>query len=95
LNQKDECEERRANIEESRRPSRTPLPPLPLPPPWLWWAGLTKAGICPADACLPTGPENPLFSFVPLIGRHVKKRRKLTKKIPGGIWVNKCTLLSA
>lgn len=33
--------------------------------PCMWQAGLTKAGICPADARLPTGPENPLFSFVP------------------------------
>lgn len=43
--------------------------------PWMWWAGPTKAGIYPADACLPTGPENPLFSFVPLFRRHVLKKK--------------------
>lgn len=59
------------------------------PLPWMWWAGPTKAGICPADACLPAGPENPLFSFVPLIRRHVKKKKKQMKKISGGDWVNK------
>lgn len=54
--------------------------------PWMWWAGSTKAGVYPADACLPTGPENPLFSFVPQIRRHVlKNKRKKQKNIWRGL----------